>query len=172
MSDKVQCNIHRITIEPKYECHLCRENREYQDDKEERDRVLGGKSQATMTDNEKKEWQLYPITSPGYTGWFNLIHNSSQYCIGMVPPDKVDLIRNLIERPQANALVISDINKLSNFIREIDGNNNMGAGELAERICAKFGKDNSGITSCSCPICKAQANTSDSKYRGDTRSRS
>ena len=52
-----------------------------------------------MTDTERKEveeWKLYPITSPGYTGWFNLIHNSSQYCIGMIPPDKVDLIRKLI----------------------------------------------------------------------------
>ena len=46
-----------------------------------------------ISDNE---WQLYPITSPGYTGWFNFIHNPSQYCIGMVPPDKVDLIRKLI----------------------------------------------------------------------------
>ena len=76
MSDKVQCNIHKITIEPKYECHLCRENREYQEDKEERDRVLGGESEATMTDNEIKDKILYILT--WLTGEKTILTNSLQ----------------------------------------------------------------------------------------------
>ena len=108
-----------------------------------------------MTDTEKKEWKLYPITSPGYTGRFNFIHNPSQYCIGMVPPDKVDLIRNLIERPQDNnALIPLDRNKMwelcfdcgepvkcpknAQELRDLISN-------VFDRVCAKFGKDNSGM---------------------------
>jgi hypothetical protein len=29
MSEQVFCNIHKIQLLPKYECHLCRENEEY-----------------------------------------------------------------------------------------------------------------------------------------------
>ena len=141
-----------------------------------------------MTDTEKKEWQLYPIISPGYAGWSNLIHNPSQYCIGMIPPDKFDLIRNLIERPQANnpeeGETKNDIAWQQGYKAGVDACNPGGTmvnlrglvpldehkvgkcildmlyskviceeikekGEialyLADGICAKFGKDNSGM---------------------------
>lgn len=50
----------------------------------------------TAMSEPKKEWELYPITSPGYEGWFNFIHNSSQFCIGMIPPSHVAMVRKLI----------------------------------------------------------------------------
>ena len=63
------------------------------------------------------------------------------------------------KRPQDNNLVPLDRRAFCDYhMPDCDGRqggDNCSCGLWD--VIAKFGKDNSGITSCSCPICKAQA---------------
>lgn len=47
--------------------------------------------------------------------------------------DRVALV--VPDDPLAKPAVVPDVDSLANFIREVDGSNNMGAGRIAEHIC-------------------------------------